>query len=75
MQYHFKQYLNDLNIQGATFHTLRHSFATTCVEQEFDIKSLSEVLGHAEVGTTLARYVHSSFELKARNMEKLTLLA
>ena len=40
-------------------------FATRCVEVGFEIKSLSKILGHANVNITLNRYVHSSFELKS----------
>lgn len=74
MQYRFKGILKDLGIENASFHTLRHSFATRCVEQEFEIKSLSEVLGHSNVRITLENYVHSSFDLKAQNMAKLRLI-
>ena len=51
--------------------TLRHTFATRAVEVGFEIKSLSEVLGHASTTITLNRYVHSSMELKRDNMSKL----
>ena len=71
MQNKFKRYLSAVNIDGATFHTLRHSFASRCVEAGFDIKSLSEILGHSDVKVSLNRYVHSSFSLKVDNMEKL----
>ncbi len=71
MQYKFKKYLKDTNIKNAHFHTLRHTFATRCVECDFELKSLSSVLGHANIQVTLNRYVHASFELKASNMEKL----
>ena len=71
MQNKFKGYLEATNIHGATFHTLRHTFATRCVETGFEIKSLSEILGHSDVKVSLNRYVHSSFSLKADNMEKL----
>lgn len=71
MQNHFKTYVKDSGIADANFHTLRHTFATRCVEVGFEIKSLSEVLGHANVNITLNRYVHSSFELKCSNMNKL----
>ena len=37
-----------------------------------DIKTLSEILGHANVGITLDTYVHPSFELKKSQMEKLS---
>lgn len=49
----------------------RHIFATRAVEVGFEIKSLSEILGHASVTITLDRYVHSSLELKRDNMQKL----
>lgn len=73
MQNHFQQYLKELNIPHATFHTLRHTFATRCTEAGCEIKSLSELLGHSSVTITLSRYVHSSLALKAANMEKLSL--
>ena len=72
MQYKFKRYLKDLEIEGATFHTLRHTFATRCIEAGVDVKSLSEILGHSNVQTTLNRYVHSSLSYKRANLEKLT---
>lgn len=73
LQYKFKKYLKDAGISPANFHALRHTFATRCVESGFEIKSLSEVLGHSNIQTTLNRYVHSSFELKRSNMERLRL--
>ena len=71
MQNHFKAYVKDSGISDANFHALRHTFATRCVEVGFEIKSLSEILGHANVNITLNRCVHSSFELKCSNMNKL----
>lgn len=56
------------------FHALRHTFATRCIELGFDVKSLSEILGHATVNITLNRYVHPSMELKQQNMQKLSCL-
>lgn len=46
------------------FHSLRHTFATNCVAKGIDAKSLSEILGHSDVKTTLNRYVHPSAEAK-----------
>ncbi len=71
MQYKFKKYLVEAGINNANFHALRHTFATRCVECGFEIKSLSEILGHSNVQTTLNKYVHTSFELKQTNMERL----
>ena len=55
-------------MKDANFHCLRHTFATRCVELGFDVKSLSEILGHANVNITMNRYVHPSMELKQKNM-------
>lgn len=59
-------------LSGYSFHALRHTFATRCVEVGFDTKSLSEILGHSNISTTLAFYVHPSMEQKRQQMEKLT---
>lgn len=74
LQYHFKRFITESQIEDANFHALRHTFATRCVEAGFDVKSLSEILGHADVNITLNRYVHSSYRLKKDNMNKLVFL-
>lgn len=71
MQYQFKKCMEDCGIKDVNFHALRHTFATRCIEAGFDIKTLSEILGHSSVKITLDKYVHSSHELKRINMEKL----
>lgn len=71
MQLKFSRYIADCGLEKANFHALRHTFATRCVEAGFDVKTLSEILGHTDVKTTLNRYVHSSYELKQQNMQKL----
>ena len=72
LQYRMKKYTKECGLEGVHFHTLRHTFATRCVEAGFELKSLSEILGHASVSITMDRYVHSSMELKRANMDKLT---
>lgn len=67
----YKKYLIKCNIPNYTFHSLRHTFATRCVEIGFDPKTLSEILGHSDVKITLSRYVHPSMERKRLCMEKL----
>ena len=74
MQIRFKKITEHCGFERVTFHTLRHTFATRCVECGFDIKSLSEILGHSDVKTTLNKYVHSSLEQKQANMNKLRLM-
>lgn len=71
LQYHFQNCTEACAMEGVHFHTLRHTFATRCVEVGFDIKSLSEILGHANTSITLNRYVHCSMDLKRDNMRKL----
>lgn len=75
MQYYFKTVLKKCGIRDVKFHTLRHTFATRCVESGFEIKSLSEILGHSSIKITLDRYVHSSMALKRKNMDKLKFLS
>lgn len=58
-------------IEGATMHTLRHSYATRCFEAGVDIKAISEQLGHANVKTTYNIYVHLLEDTKAKEIDKL----
>lgn len=71
MQYRFATLLKNGNLPSVHFHALRHMFASTCVKLGFDIKTLSEILGHSGVEITLNRYVHSSFEQKTEYMNRL----
>lgn len=72
LQYKLKKYTEECGLENVHFHVLRHTFATRCVEVGFEIKSLSEILGHSSPKITLERYVHSSLEMKRSNMNKLT---
>jgi len=71
LEYRFHRLLSNANIKPINFHALRHTFATRCIEAGVDVKSLSEILGHANVNITLNTYVHSSIELKRRQLEKI----
>lgn len=72
LQNRFKAVIKKCGIDDANFHSLRHTFATRCVEVGVDVKSLSEILGHASVNITLNRYVHPSMELKLKNINMLS---
>ena len=74
MQNRFKTALKKSEIKPANFHALRHTFATRCIELGFDVKSLSEILGHATVNITMNRYVHPTLEMKRHHMKKLSTL-
>lgn len=71
LQYRLKRYAEACGLEGVHFHVLRHTFATRCIEVGFEVKSLSEILGHTSPKFTLERYVHSSMDLKRDNMDKL----
>jgi len=73
MQYRFKSILKKANLPSTNFHSLRHIFATNCIEIGFDVKTLSEILGHRTVEITLNRYVHSSMSRKRECMELLNI--
>lgn len=67
----YKTFMKRLGLEEYTFHSLRHTFATRCIDNGFDAKSLSEILGHSNVSTTLSLYVHPTLEQKRKQMEKL----
>lgn len=70
-EYRYKKILKSCHLDPVNYHALRHTFATRCIERGVDIKSLSEILGHADASITLNTYVHSSIELKRIQLEKL----
>ena len=53
MENHFKKVLQEINIKEVKFHAIRHTFATNMIESGCDPKTLSELLGHADVQLTL----------------------
>lgn len=62
------------NIRVVTIHALRHTFATRSIEAGIDVKTVSELLGHASIEITLNTYVHSTDNSKkaaANTIEKL----
>lgn len=71
LQRRFKSILKKADLPSVSYHSLRHAFATNCLQAGFDVKTLSEILGHASVETTLNRYVHTSMERKIACMALL----
>lgn len=71
MRNHFKQVAGSLGISMHRFHGLRHTFATRCIESKCDYKTLSTILGHSNVSTTLNLYVHPGMEQKRRCVEEM----
>ena len=71
---YYKSILQNLKIPLLKFHGLRHSFATRCIESQCDYKTVSVILGHANISTTLNLYVHPNLEQKKRCIDKMTKL-
>lgn len=70
-QYQYKRVLKRAGVKYLNPHTMRHTFSVRALELGFDVKTLSEVLGHADATITLKTYAHSLDEHKRRSMERL----
>ncbi len=68
---YYKKLLNRLKLPEINFHGLRHSFATRCIESQCDYKTVSVILGHSNIATTLNLYVHPNREQKKRCLDKM----
>lgn len=68
---YYKRFMNQLDIPKLKFHGLRHSFATRCIESNCDYKTVSVLLGHSNITTTLNLYVHPNMEQKKRCIAKM----
>ena len=67
----YKKLLKELNVDELKFHGLRHSFATRCIEANSDYKTVSVILGHSNISTTLNLYVHPNHEQKKKCINKM----
>lgn len=70
IQRNFKKVCKMLDID-INFHILRHTFATNCIKYNMDLKVLSEILGHANITTTMNLYVHPTLEFKSQQINKI----
>lgn len=68
---YYKRLLAKIGIPDIKFHGLRHSFATRCIEANSDYKTVSVILGHSSISTTLNLYVHPNNEQKKRCIDKM----
>lgn len=71
-QYYYRKVLKNNSIPYLNFHSLRHSFATRCIESGIDAKIVSDLLGHSKVSITLDRYVHVTMDMKKSSIQKLS---
>ncbi len=68
---YYNKLMAKLGIPKLKYHGLRHSFATRCIEAGCDYKTVSVLLGHSNISTTLNLYVHPNMEQKKRCISKM----
>ena len=68
---YYKRLMKELDMPKLKFHGLRHSFATRCIESHCDYKTVSVLLGHSNISTTLNLYVHPNMEQKKKCVEQM----
>lgn len=68
---YFNKLQKELGLPKMRFHGLRHSFATRCIESKCDYKTVSVLLGHSNISTTLNLYVHPNMEQKKKCIDAM----
>ena len=68
---YFNKLQKELGLPKMRFHGLRHSFATRCIESKCDYKTVSVLLGHSNISTTLNLYVHPNWEQKKKCIDTM----
>ena len=68
---YYKELLDVAGIEDATFHSLRHTFATRCLESGIDIVTVSKILGHADSRITANTYSHLLPEYQKKEITKI----
>ncbi len=71
---YYDRFLKRNGIEHINFHSLRHTFATMCIQAGGDYKTVSELLGHATVNMTLNIYVHPQMEEKRKCIELISMV-
>ena len=74
VQRYHEKVLQKACIDHRKFHAMRHTFATRALELGIDIRTLSDILGHSKISTTLDIYAHSLLEQKRLAISKMNSL-
>jgi len=71
LQNTFDYILEKANISHKGLHVLRHTFASMLFKKGVDVKTVSELLGHADVRITYTTYIHLIQEQKNQAIDLL----
>lgn len=74
LRWRFGELTKKISVRRLNFHSLRHTFATRALESGMDVKTLAEIMGHANASITLNIYAHSMIEHKKNMMNNLPCL-
>ncbi|MEI5993910.1 tyrosine-type recombinase/integrase [Candidatus Enterococcus mansonii] len=69
--YRFQMIRKKIGLENFSFHSLRHTFATRCLEAGGNIATISSLLGHSSTKMTLDCYTNSFFSEERQLIEKL----
>lgn len=64
-------YLKHAQVSAVHPHALRHTFATTCLQRGCNLKTLSEMMGHASSDITMKLYVHTCWDWKRAEIDRI----
>lgn len=67
----FVELTKAIGVRTLNFHALRHTFATRALESGMDVKTLADIMGHANAGITLNIYTHSMSDHKKNMMNNI----
>ena len=66
-----KKLLKAAGLDHIRFHDLRHTFATTALQNGVDVKTVSTMLGHYDAGFTLRTYTHATRQMQDKAAETM----
>lgn len=66
-----REYCKKYNVESFSMHSLRHTYATRCIEAGIRPKTLQVIMGHSSINITMNLYVHTTDEANKIEILKL----